>query len=83
MSDHAILGRGAASLAACRSQAARRNGPRTERGRLNERPREKFIDDLKLVIGVDLVRGQDAVLAATSKTVTGTMRSRERWKAWD
>lgn len=27
------------------------------------RPREKFIDDLKIVIGVDLVRGQDAVLA--------------------
>lgn len=27
------------------------------------RPGEKLMDDLKIVIGVDLVRGQDAVLA--------------------
>ena len=27
------------------------------------RPREKLMDDLKIVVGVDLVRGKDAVFA--------------------
>jgi hypothetical protein len=51
--------RGEASLAGGRSPAACRNG---KAGSMS-RPGEIFVDDLKVVVGINLVGGEDTVLA--------------------